>query len=463
MAKNKRGRETTTAVVPTVVPQESSVHNGMTEAVQGAVIGSRGGFLASMVNQTDTVLENLRMNLITLNRNALSYSYAEKGLVKTVVDLPVEDALRGGITISTKQLDAEEIEEITSAMENEGDLEALGYAQKWRRLYGGGALIIVTDQDPSTPFVEESISKGDKLSFLDADCWELQPASGTVTGVGGVQTTPEHYSYYNMRIHKSRVLRFSGIRAPSDVRPMLRGWGLSCVEDLVDSINQFLKSRSLTFEVLDEFKLDIFRIKGLTNSLLQKDGTEKIKRRIQTANQEKNFLNALTMDSEDAYEQKQLSFGGIADMQKEFRMDIASATRFPITKLFGISASGFNSGEDDIENYNAMVESQVRSKLKPGANLIVRLRSRVLFGHAPSDLKTSFEPLRMLSAEQNESVKTAKAGRLDRAYEKGAISIGQYQEALNKDQLLPIQVDVTNQADEREDDEQENDDAQEKD
>ena len=29
--------------------------------------------------------------------------------------------------------------------------------------------------------------------------------------------------------------------------------------------------------------------------------------------------------------------------------------KMPITKLFGISAAGFSSGEDDIENYNSMI------------------------------------------------------------------------------------------------------------
>jgi hypothetical protein len=164
---------------------------------------------------------------------------------------------------------------------------------------------------------------------------------------------------------------------------------------------------------------------------------------MQLANVQKNYQNALTMDAEDDYMQKQLSFGGIAEVMKEIRMQIASDLRMPLTKIFGISAAGFSSGEDDIENYNAMVESQIRAKCKYELMKVVEIRSQKMFGITPDDLEVEFKTLRMLSAEQEETVKTSKFNRILAAKGAGLISILEFKEACNKDALLPIQLDTT--------------------
>ena len=45
---------------------------------------------------------------LSLNRILLSYSYVTQGLVQTIVGQPVDDAFRGGITITSDELSPEE-------------------------------------------------------------------------------------------------------------------------------------------------------------------------------------------------------------------------------------------------------------------------------------------------------------------------------------------------------------------
>jgi hypothetical protein len=157
---------------------------------------------------------------------------------------------------------------------------------------------------------------------------------------------------------------------------------------------------------------------------------------------QKNYQHAIVMDSEDDYAQKQLTFSGIAEMMKEFRIQIASDMRMPMTKLFGLSSTGFNAGEEDIENYNAMVESEVRAKCKYEILTILELKCQHLFGFIPSDLKIEFKPLRILSSEQEENVKNAKFARVLQARQAGEISSLDFKQACNKDNLLSIQLDT---------------------
>ncbi len=433
-------RQVANAVLSDQAPQ--SLVNGLTEALLGVQLGSFG----TQISQVDTIQKNLRNYLITHHRQLLSEVYAERGLVRTLVDVPVEDAFRGGYEITSKQLDPDQIEELMQVIDRQSlNSEVFARGMKWNRLFGGAGIVILTDQDPASPFDINAVKEGTPLEFKAVDMWELFHDQANTDGVGldGRTLKVEFYNYYGIKLHRSRVIQLKGIEAPSWLRPRLRGWGLSIVEHLIHSINQYIKSNELVFEVLDEFKLDIFKMKGLRETLLSKEGTRKIQERVQLTNQTKNFQNAIVLDGEDDYATKQLSFAGISEMFADFRIQVASDMRMPLTKLFGLSAQGFSSGEDDIENYNATVESDVRAKCKYQIIRVLEIISQYKFGIVPDDLMITFRPLRILSSEQEQNVKDKKFNRVVLALEKGLCSAEEAKEMINKDDLLPIKVDVT--------------------
>ncbi len=399
----------------------------------------------AQVEQTGTIFKNLRYYLISNMRQVLNQAYAELGLVQTICDVPVDDALRGGVTIKTKQLEESQIEELKASMDRDDDLSVVGQAAKWNRLFGGAGVLILTDQDPEEPFDPALIGENDELTFRAVDMWELfwslQNADGWDPALQS-EDNIEFYDYYGQRVHKTRVMRLKGIEAPSFIRPRLRGWGVSVVETLVRSINQYLKGTDLMFEVMDEFKVDIYKIKNFVQALASPQATEAIKRRIQLANWQKNYQNALTMDTEDDWDHKQLSFSGLAEIMLQIRMQVAADMRMPMTKLFGISSAGFNSGEDDIEVYNAMVESQVRNRIKPVTLRMIEIKCQQLFGFIPDDLSATFAPLRIMSSEQEQTVKTQKASTTVQLFQAGAITIKELRDNVNKAGLLDITLDV---------------------
>lgn len=412
------------------------------------VLGFSHGEFGTQLNQVDTLFKNNRWYLVSNMRQLLSEIYVEHGLIQTVVNVPVDDGLRGGVIIKSKQLSAEEIEKLTATMEEKEDLVVVGQALKWNRLFGGAGVMVLTDQKGDKPLDINSITEDSPLEFRDVDMWELfwsqQNTSDYATAIDeGSLTDVEYYDYYGQKVHKSRVFKMKGLKAPSFVRPRLRGWGFSIVEALINSMNQYLKANNLIFEVLDEFKIDVFKIKNLTNSLLSPEGAAGVKRRIALANAQKNYQNAITMDGEDDYLQKELSFAGIAETMHGIRMQIASDLRMPLTKVFGISAAGFSSGEDDIENYNAMVESQVRQKCKFDIMRIIKIRCQQMFGLVPEDLTIEFKPLRVLSSEQEENVKTQKFSRILQTAQAGLMTVKEFKDACNKENLLSIQVDTS--------------------
>jgi len=407
--------------------------------------GNQGSPWTEQVSNTDTLFKNLRWYLVSNDRRMLSEAYVELGLVQTVCDVPVDDALRGGVEIKSKQMDEGQIEELLGSLDRDDDLTTAGTAAKWNRLYGGAGLIVLTDQDPAEPINVEAINKDTPLEFRAADMWELFCDKQNTEGYDpAIQTQNfEYYNYYGEQVHKSRVMRLKGLTAPSFIRPRLRGWGFSVVEILVRSINQYLKATDLGFEILDEFKIDVYKIKNLTETLMSPLGDQQVMKRIQLGNLQKNYQHALVMDSEDDWDHKQLSFAGLAETMAGIRMQVASDMRMPLTKLFGISAAGFNSGEDDLEVYNAMVESQVRNKLKYDILRICEIKCQKLFGFIPDDLTLKFKPLRVLSAKEEEDVKTQKFARLIQAKQAGELTTIEFRDACNKGNLFDVSLDTS--------------------
>lgn len=428
-------------VVPEETRQELALFTNAGLSELFSVFGA-APFGGSQLSQTDTLFKNNRWYLVSNMRQLLSELYVEHGLIQTICNVPVDDALRGGVDFKTNQLSEDDILQIVNDMEEADDLGIIGQAAKWNRLFGGGAVLIMTAQDPSTPLNEAAITMDTPLELRDCDLWELY-SDKMQTDVNNMDVSlqPEFYNYYGIKVHKSRVRIMKGLKAPSFIRPRLRGWGFSIVEALVRSINQYLKSNNLAFEVLDEFKVDVFRMKGLYQTLLAADGGNKVRQRVQTANGQKSYLNALLLDKEDEYEQKQLTFAGLAEVMKEIRMQVASDLRMPLTKIFGISATGFNSGEDDIENYNAMVESDVRGKLKYDIISAFKLRCQRRFQMQPTDLSMAFKSLRIMSSKEEEEVKTQQFNRLHSARQSGEITSQEFRESCNKANLLPVKVD----------------------
>jgi len=416
---------------------------GMSQVNPFNLPGSAQDGSTQMLSNVNTIFDNLRYYFISNFRQVLSEAYVELGLVSTIVDVPVDDAFRGGVEIKSKQLSPEQIEELQISVDRDDDLNTVAQTAKWNRLFGGAGTLILTDQDPRTPLDLEAITEDSPLEFRAVDLWELFWDRQNTEGYDPQLQSQDfsYYNYYGEIIHKSRVMRMKGNTAPSFVRPRLRGWGFSVVEQLVRSINQYLKSTDLAFELLDEYKIDVYKIKNLVNTLMSPQGANKVRQRIAVANQIKNYQNAIVMDQEDDYQQKTISWTGFSDIMKEIRMQIAADMRIPLTKLFGISAAGFNSGEDDIEVYNAMVESSVRNKVKYQVLRLLEIKCQKMFGMVPSDLSVTFKSLRMVSGVDEEGIKTSKFNRLLQAVQGGQITQDQFVDACNKGQLLDILLD----------------------
>ena len=349
---------------------------------------------------------NTNSQLLTLNGVLLNNAYKCYGIVQTFIDLPVEDAFKGGLNFTSQQISSEQLEDLNNAVKR--DYEEIKNALRWQRLFGGGVLWLDDGNGLNSDYLKYQNKLDPKtltnkpFSFMCSDRWEMQKVDGSK----GVDET-DFLLAGKARIHKSRCFTLIGKESPYYTRIRLVGWGLSILEQVLPFLNTYMKSLNVIFELIDEAKIDICKFKNLATTLSQPMGETIIQKRLSVASQGKNYKSLLAMDSEDDYQQKQISFGGYGEVLKFIMQNVAANLRIPISKLFGIGSSGFSSGEDDLENYNNMVESEVRNQAYKLVLWVGKLRTWQLFGQDIEDLDFEWQPLRTMTAEQEATIKTS--------------------------------------------------------
>lgn len=391
------------------------------------------------IQSANPMFYNNRYYMITNLRTLLNEMYVEHGIIQTMIDQPVEDGFRGGFKIISSQLSADDIIELEKKMEETEAVEKLIEALKWNRLFGGAGLIInVAGENPADDFDIETVGEGKEIEFYSADRWELANNPYILTPSltpNGQRIKDVNFNYYGIEINPSRVLILRGKPAPSLKRLQLQGWGMSELERLVSPMNKFLKNQNVIYELLDEAKLDVYSIDNYAGSVASGQ-EEAVKRRIMLTNYMKSYLNALILDSEDKFDQKQMSMAGVSEVLREARYDIASAMKMPVTKIFGMSSAGFNSGDDDIENYNSMIERDVRSPARNIIKTIVRLLCKSVFNYIPDDIDIEFESLRIMKESEEEALRTSKYNRFRDLYINGLITKGEFYDLLTSENVI---------------------------
>lgn len=366
---------------------------------------------------------------LTINWTLLTYLYKTHGVLQTAIDMPVLDALRGGLELRSNDMDQDDLKKLYDRIEHGGMMTAASETAIWSRLYGGGGVVINTEQDPETPLDIKQIKPGRKLELYAASRWELSSTN----------RFSEFYLFYGQKIHHSRVITMAGKAAPYLVKFVLQGWGMSEMERMIDDWNLYFRTKDVTYELLKEAKIDVYQFENFTAQLATDVGTQMTRRRVEFMNQIKNYMNAIVMDKNDVFEQKQITFAGIAEVQKQNMAYIASALRMPMTKLFGLSSTGFSSGEDDIENYNALVESEVRTPMRPILKRLLELLCYQEFGDV-FDLDFEYRSLRILGEVEEETVKTSKFNRYNTMYSQGIMDAKEFAELCHSENLIPIET-----------------------
>ena len=293
----------------------------------------------------------------------LEAAFQSNWLARAIVEIPAADMTREWRTIKCEDADVIRIEEDRLQVP-----ACVNEALTWARLYGGAAILPITNQDLERPFRPDLIKKGEVQRLLVLDRYEMIPhAINTWDVLAANYLQPEFYTLYqgSQRIHWTHFIRFIGAKLPRRQRVLLQGWGDSelrkCLSDLKDTV----AAKDGIAELMQSANLDVITREGLSEEL-STDQEDKIIQRYQLFDSMKSIVNTALLDGDEKLDRLTLSMSGIAPVLETFMVWISGAADIPVTRLFGQSAAGLNAtGEGDLKNYYDGIRSKQNSQLDP--------------------------------------------------------------------------------------------------
>lgn len=423
MSKRKRSRALDKAPEP--------------QPIRSRALDAFSNVLARLGAGTPNLLEGTEYSLQRMSRdfNTLNALYRESWIVRRIIDVIPADMLKNWITI-TSGLDPDVEKRLSLTLRRTQLIDKLKRGMQWGRLYGGAlGVMLVKHQgyDLSQPLQLDWIMPGDFAGLLIFDRWNgVNPSSELIEDISDPDYGyPKYYTVTDpagggsVKIHHSRVIRFTGNTLPFWEEIAEMQWGASVVESIFDELrkrdNVSWNIAQLTFMA----NIRVLKMQDLGQLLAATDNESQAEllRTLEAQNMLLNNMGMQVMDAADGLETHQYTFGGLADCYQQFIMDISGAAEIPVTRLFGRSPSGLNAtGESDLQNYYDMIAEKQESYLRPILNKVLPPFIISTLGSLPDDFDFEFDPVAEPTDKERADLAKCGTDNVVAAYNAGLIS-----------------------------------------
>ena len=393
--------------------------------------------LARLGAGTPNLMEGTNYSLARLTRDygLLNALYREHWIIRRIIDIIPSDMVKNWITLTT-EVSPNLLKRMDLELRKTQLIQKIKTGLQWGRLFGGAVgVMIVAGQgnDLSQPLDLRFVMPGDFCGLLVFDRWNsVDPSLETVDDIRDPEFgLPKYYTVTDnntgrvVKVHYSRVLRFTGDDLPYWESQAEQQWGASVIESVFDELkkrdNVSWNIAQLTFMA----SLRVLKMGDLGEMLSAADEQtkEELYRTIQAQNWLMSNMGLQVIDATDDMQSHQYTFGGIADVYKQFMIDIAGAAGIPATKLFGRSPEGMNAtGESDLTNYYDMIAQEQESKLRPILNKLLPVMCMSTFGSVPDDLDFEFDPVSEPSDKDRSDLAKSQAENVVTVFNAGLIS-----------------------------------------
>lgn len=334
----------------------------------------------------------------------LESAYVSNWLAKAIVDYPADDMTREWRVIKCKQADEIRTEEDRLKVQSK-----VNDALTWSRLYGGSAILMLTNQDLEKPLDIRKIGKGGLERLLVLDRYQMYPSMlNTFDILADNYLEPEYWSLAqaSQRIHHTHFVFFRGTKLPQRLRMQTLGWGDSelrkCMEELKDTI----AAKGGIAELMQEANLDVITAEDLAEKL--STGQEaKITERYAQYGLMKSIFRLSLLDGTEKLDRMTLNLSGVAPVLEILKSFVIGCTGISATRLFGEQSKGLgNDGSGDQNNYYDNIRAKQNTYLDPVMSYLDQAMVRSAVGSMPADY--NFDWNRLYQPNRKEEAEAAK-------------------------------------------------------
>lgn len=389
------------------------------------------GFGANNLAETGSYV----MKRMTWDYWTLNILFRDNWIAKAIIEKPANEMLKNGFEIQT-ELDPDKVDKImrywTSTKTRDKFIECL----KWARLYGGCILVpmIEGQDDMSKPLDYDEIMPDSYKGCFNVDRWcGVSPSAELVEDIDDPDFgTPKYYDVSNnlggktIRIHHSRIIKMIGRKLPYWEELAENYWGASELEHVYTELKKRDDTSANISFLIFLANIRVLSMEGLGQMITigDQEALNKVFQTMQAMNRLMCNTGTLALDKDDSFTTQQYSFTGINDVYESFMLDISGAAEIPIDKLFGRSPSGFDTGEETLQNYYDTIQEKQESYVRAPLEKIIKIITMSAVGEIPDDMEIVFSPIRRPSAKEMADIAQTYSQPVLDAYSAGIFGKG---------------------------------------
>ena len=360
------------------------------------------------------------------NPALLTSLYRESWIAKRIIDMPGEDMTRGWYTLP---LEERKLEELRALEARHGIRREITDAIRWARLYGGAVALMVIDGHEgflAEPLDPDTVMPGSFCGLLVRDRLGVTPSPELEDDLNDPDFGyPMYYDLQAeagapgdrafLRVHHSRVLRFTGRDLPRAEEAAEQYWGASELEHIWEELQKRSATSANIAQLVFQANITTLRMGDFGEILAM--GTDQQRRRVLEALEQENALRTSfglqLLSAGDTMENHPYSFAGLSQVYEAFMLDMAGAAGIPATRLFGRSPQGMNAtGESDLKNYYELITAMQERHLRPTLEKLLPVMAVSLWGEMPEVPEISFPSLMPVSPPEEAEVQAKQAETL---------------------------------------------------
>jgi hypothetical protein len=384
----------------------------------------------------DPATANQWMMAATQNWLALMNIHRSSWIAKKIIDKKPTDMLRAGWDPiwegsgekkGGEQTQADQLRQ--SVIRFQLDTKILE-AMKWGRLFGGAVIVIgIKGQLLTEPLpikngaVDYSGIKKNGLGYFEVyDRWRAAP-SGVIDnkvaapdGSGNPNRgRPEMFvlssdgGMQGQQVHWSRLIRFDGAAVPWWTWVANARWHDSVLQVLIDLLAQYESMTGAISSLIPKALCTMIMAKGLVKELAE-DPASISARYAATARMATMWQVSLYDKDKEEVIQQTFNFAGLDKIWEKSMKEIAGATGYPVSVLFGDEPAGMNAtGDASQRNYYDDISAARESELKPQHLALLECIARHEFGDLPPGFSIQYRPLWQASDLEKSTINLNRA------------------------------------------------------
>lgn len=359
---------------------------------------------------------------LALTPNEIDALMRHCSIARTACEAEAEDATREGIElVHPDPVVVAEVKARLAALGEQqcGALNEIGTARTWEQAYGGAAMLLFVDD--GRPESEPLGEAGRLLGVLTLDRYEIRPARETSTW-----WRVEHYEVNSrggkhLRVHRSRVIVFPGLRLSWREQQRNDGWGGSILDLAFDEIRNWSGSNSYVAEAITLLTQGVFMQKGMANAAVA-GNSEAIANRAEALRIGLGLFGDMVLDAEtEDYKTITRPLAGVGEAGEILERALIAAVKIPRVRLFGETPGGLHTGEarGEIRGWYDRCSVMQNRHYEPPLRRIIRMIAREM-GVQPPGIQ--WNPLYALTEQEQAQTDLTRAQRRQADVVSGVVS-----------------------------------------